>query len=393
MRVLFGCLAILLGFVSILLAARYGYKGADTLVDGLISAVVFGAIALCAFLFDAAAVRLWFLGHRIGSAIIGLIAAAALIVTFTNSLGAIASRADSTEAERSRVKADHADDRAELKRITREREGISFTPTTEEAVGAAREAVASAERIRTAECGQRGPRCRDREGEEQSKRDALAAVLASKALTDRAAALDAEEARVRAKLAKAPKVQNANPLGAVLEQMIGATAAALTAWQQAVVAAVFELCLVGVMVIYELVWHGRVIADAEVTSPGVRLNVGTLATESVRGQTLARPALERPHRPKAAKREPLAGSVTSFVHDRIYPADGERLEMKSLTAEYRSWCGQTGCAPIGLSELLDEIEKVCSKLGIEIEVGQDQRVYCVGVRLGNQVQQLPAAVH
>ena len=30
MRVLFGCLAVLLGAVSIALAARYGYKGADT---------------------------------------------------------------------------------------------------------------------------------------------------------------------------------------------------------------------------------------------------------------------------------------------------------------------------------------------------------------------------
>jgi hypothetical protein len=52
MRVLFGGLAVLLGAVSISLASRYGYKGADTVVDGVISAVVFGAIALCAFLFE-----------------------------------------------------------------------------------------------------------------------------------------------------------------------------------------------------------------------------------------------------------------------------------------------------------------------------------------------------
>jgi hypothetical protein len=45
------------------------------------------------------------------------------------------------------------------------------------------------------------------------------------------------------------------PAGAALAMMIGAGAAALTAWQQAIVAAVFELCLVGVMVIYELLGH------------------------------------------------------------------------------------------------------------------------------------------
>src|SRR5215468_5800007 len=174
MRALFGCLAALLCLVSVALAARYGYKGADTATDGVISAVVFGLIALCACLFDAAAVRLWFMKHQAGSVMIGLIATAALIVTFTNSLGAIAGRADGTQAERVRAKADQADDRAELARITREREGLSYTPTTDDAVSAAREAVITAERIRVSECGngdprQRGQNCRQRETEEQGK--------------------------------------------------------------------------------------------------------------------------------------------------------------------------------------------------------------------------------
>ena len=130
MRVLFGCLVVLLGAVSISLAARYGYKGADTLIDGLISAVVFGLIALCAFLFDAAAVRLWFMGHRLGSTAVGLIAAAALVVTFTNSLGAIAGRGDTTQAERTRVSDAHRDNRAELKRLQAALAALpSFTPT------------------------------------------------------------------------------------------------------------------------------------------------------------------------------------------------------------------------------------------------------------------------
>jgi hypothetical protein len=63
-----------LGLASICLTARYGYKSADTVIDGVISAVVFGSIALCAFLFDAAAVRLWFMKHRVGSGVIGFIA-------------------------------------------------------------------------------------------------------------------------------------------------------------------------------------------------------------------------------------------------------------------------------------------------------------------------------
>jgi len=188
MRVLFGGLAVLLGAVSISLVARYGYKGADTVVDGAISAVVFGAIALCAFIFDAAAVRLWFMHHHLGSLVIGAISAAALFVTFTNSLGAIAGRA-------TRAKDDVAADRAELSRITQERAAMRFVPATEETVAAAREAVVAAERIHIAECGngdpkQRGPNCRQRETEEQARREALTSALASRAVTDRAASLD-----------------------------------------------------------------------------------------------------------------------------------------------------------------------------------------------------------
>src|SRR5262245_19730402 len=73
--------------------------------------------------------------------------------------------------------------------------------------------------------------------------------------TDRAARLDQAIADIRARLAGAQLVENPNPLGATMALMIGATADALTAWQQAVVAGVFELCLVGVMVIYELLGH------------------------------------------------------------------------------------------------------------------------------------------
>jgi len=43
--------------------------------------------------------------------------------------------------------------------------------------------------------------------------------------------------------------------------LLGAGAATLTAWQQAVVAAVFELCLVGVMVIFELLGHAKLPSD------------------------------------------------------------------------------------------------------------------------------------
>src|SRR5262245_34704668 len=253
------------------------------------------------------------MGHRTGSVAIGIIAAAALVVTFTNSLGAIAARGDTTQAERRKAKTDSAADLADLKRITREREALVFTPTTPEAIQAARDAVKSAEEIRQRECGggdlrQRGPNCRQRETEEQAKRDALAAILANKALTDRAAKLDQDAETVRAKLGKAPPVEKANPLGETLELMLGAAAAALTAWQQAVVAAVFELCLVGVMVIYELLGQdagGRATAQDKAGPPDRQPD-----REPIPAQAVAKPSASGRSRPKP---EPALASVKAFI--------------------------------------------------------------------------------
>ena len=382
MRLLFGWLAVFLGAVSIALAARYGYKGADTIVDGVISAVVFGSIALCAFIFDAAAVRLWFMRHHAGAVVIGVIAAAALVVTFTNSLGAIAARGDTTQAERRKAKTDSAADLADLKRIARERDAMVFTPATAEVVQAARDAVRSAEEIRQRECGagdprQRGPNCRQRESEEQAKRDALAAVLANKALTDRAAKLDQDAETVRAKLGKAPLVEKPNPLGETLELLLGAAAAALTAWQQAVVAAVFELCLVGVMVIYELLGQdagGRVTTQDKANPEDRQADRDPIPASAV-----AKPFPSPPERSRTKAGAGLA-SVKSFIGERVSPADGERIEMKALVHEYRAWCGSKGVEPVALESFLEVVEKVCRKIGIEI-VNDAQRVFCLNVRI------------
>jgi hypothetical protein len=51
-----------------------------------------------------------------------------------------------------------------------------FPPAIDETVTAARAAVTAAEQTRVAECEKRGPRCREREKEEEGKRDSLALV-------------------------------------------------------------------------------------------------------------------------------------------------------------------------------------------------------------------------
>jgi hypothetical protein len=65
-----------------------------------------------------------------------------------------------------------------------------------------------------------------------------------------------------------------------------------------------------------------------------------------------------------------------------------------MMQDYRAWCSRQGIAPMELQDFLDEIDKVCRKVGIEIEVGDDRRVYCLNVRIGAAIEGLaPAAVH
>jgi hypothetical protein len=385
MRKLLGCLAIILGAGSVALAARYGFKGSDTLVDGGISAAVFGAIALCAFLLHGVAVRLGLEGHRLGAAVIGLIAVAALFVTFTNSLGAIASRGDSTLAERAKAVDTRKDDRTELARIAAERQRLpTFTPATAETVAAAKRAADTATKNREAECGKRGPNCRQREIDEQAAADKLVTATTNKAATERAAKLDADAVAIRKRLDAAPAVTNPHPLGAALEAMLGAGAAALTAWQQAIVAAVFELCLVAVMVAFELLGHGqgRPAGSPAPAEASRRLETPVSVVGAAEG-TPAAAVLPAPRKPRAkAPGASQAGSVKGFFRDYIFPAeDGERVDIKTMVDTYRGWCAGKGLTPVNLDAFLDEVERLCGKLGVTIEPGEDQRVYAVGVKI------------
>jgi hypothetical protein len=349
------------------------------MIDGVISAVVFGSIALCAFLFDAAAVRLWFMKHRVGSALIGFIAAAALIVTFSNSLGSIVSRTDAVLAQRQGVAESRADNRRELLRLEKALADLGkFTPADEEAVKAAKRAADTAASNKIAECDKRGPNCRQRELDEAAAATNLATVTAAKTATERARQLEMDIAIVKAKLAQpaSTEVGAVNPLGTALANLIGSAADVLTSWQQAIVALVFELCLVGVMVIYELLGHSKQPASEHKAK---EVDDAPAATAST-----ARPASKAPSKTiaqKPASQKAVMGSVSRFISENVSTAKDARTEMRELIRGYRDWCASEGLRAIDLSKALDEVETLCSQIGIQIEVAPDQRVYCVGATL------------
>jgi hypothetical protein len=47
----------------------------------------------------------------------------------------------------------------------------------------------------------------------------------------------------------------------------------------------------------------------------------------------------------------------------------------------RDWCASEGLRAIDLNKALDEVEALCSQIGIRIEMAADEKVYCVGATL------------
>ena len=372
--------AALLGVASILLTGRYGYQMADAEVDRWIAAVMFGSISLCAFLFDAGAVNLWFRGARKVAVCIAGIAFLALVVTVGNSLRAIVSRADTVEAKRQDVIMNREDARRDLQRLERAIEGLGrFTPTDDTAVNAAKRAADAATKSREAECEKRGAAaglCRDREKDERAANKALADAAGAKATTDTARRYEAQIAAIkqRQEAQTGAPVGNANPLAAALSSVVGAAGEALTAWHKFIIAVTYELCLVGLMVLYTTL--------GEVSRKGAPDDL-KLTQDAVPALPLASPPAPRL---AASNPETPVGSVKRILTDSLERAKGAHVELAELAGRYRAVCREQGKRACTLDAFTTDVEAFCQAVGIKRRK-EGEHIYLVDVRLTAQTGQ------
>ncbi len=243
------------GVLVIAIAARYGFKTSDNDFDGAIWAFTFGAVTLGGLFGHAFGVRAWRHSKLLG-ALVFAGSAFALIISLSNSIGAMAGRGNEQQAERIRVADIVRDARRGLKRAEDEREGLTFTPADETAVQAAKAKAGAAARAKEAECTYRGPRCRNKETAESEALAGLEAVTRNKALTDRAAKLDADIAALREKIEKAGPVLEANSQGSALARLFDmpdTKAATLSTYQNLAMAMVIEFLIVISLVASEVI--------------------------------------------------------------------------------------------------------------------------------------------
>jgi Poxvirus D5 protein-like len=346
---LFGVLA---GVINTLMVGRYGFVTSDTAIDGAIAAFYFGIISLGAIGGPAVAVHFAARRRWMWGIVFGLIACVSLGANVVNSLGALAGRSDKTQAERVKARDDAKDDRAQLARIVAERATMAFTPASEASVEAAKAAVAAAERVRITECEDRGSRCRQRETEEATKRDTLATVLANKALTDKATKLDADAATIRARLDKAPAVQNVDPLGDAIGKLVHLPSEVAAAWQKASVVIVVELLIACALMAFELLGQ----APRPAIAPKHAANVTPIE-----------------------KARPL-GEVAKFMVACLQPDEHAYVIVADLYQPYVAWCSREGLRALTASRFEEQVVALCEKAGFALSHIRG-RVRCRGLQL------------
>jgi hypothetical protein len=376
MRSAVGIFGAVSGVIVVALVGRYGFVTSDTALDGAIAAFFFGVIAVGGIGGPAVAVHLLKAGKGWGKTwgiIAGAIALVALLANLSNSLGAIAGRADKTLAERSKASEAKKDARAELARLAAERKALpTFVPATEDDVGAAREAVAAAARITKAECGdgtdakQRGPRCRQREAEEGTKREALAGILERKGITDRAAQIDADAADERRKLETAPPVSSANPMAETLARIFHVQADDAATWQQVVTVVVVELLIAFSLVAWELLTPPRVTAiEGEIVRP---------RRSSPRRTRISAPAAI------LIEAKP-AGDVAQFAVAHLRPAPEATLAIGDLYQPYREWCSGQGMSAVSAPKFDELFAALCDLSGFGRTQNYCGKALCIGLQL------------
>ena len=254
-----------------------------------------------------------------------------------------------------------------------------FTPASAEAVAAAREAVASAERLRIAECGaeneKRGPSCRKREADEQAKREAFSTLTVNKAASDRAAALDASATAIRARINNAQAVQSSNPGAAALSRLL----------RIEVDDAVSLSALLGALALELAGMAAMMRADAHRQAPEVTSDAATEPTSNEVSQPDAAATMEPT---TAGLAMPVdnsavdADTVGRFMLACLKRAKGQVIAGGAIFTRYQRWCAEQQPILLALDAkaFAQEFASRCGRVSIRTR-REGGKVYCLDVRL------------
>jgi hypothetical protein len=313
--------------------------------------------------------------------------ALALLISLSNSIGAMAGRGNAQQAQRIQTADTVRDARRSLKRAEEEREGLKFTPADAAAVLAAQTKASAATSAKNAECTVRGSKCREKEAAESAALADLAAATSNKAMTDRASQLDTETVVLREKIEKAGPVLEANSQGSALARLFDlpeTKAATLSTYQNLAMALVIEFLIVISLIASEVIEPNGTKTPAVANPKAAAKEEKELAPvvevqhieEAPRGfSAMAKPRLI------AANPAPIGNPVV-VVPDLLEPGAG-KIELAEAYAAYAAACRAQGKRAVSPEEFTAPLQRLCEESGIEVKAKGDF-VYLHGVRLAGK---------
>jgi hypothetical protein len=299
--------------VSVVLAIRFAYASADTMLDGVIraSAAAVAAVVGChgpAWMYRSVRLRAWS-----GALLAALSFAICLSVTLAGGIGTIAAGSDKSLASRANASATYENWRAELKSLRDKRSGLPTsrpTGTIESDLTAARtdrrwtsssscaDATATASRLFCAE---------------------YARLQGELATAKERAVLDERIRDLTQKLETAPAVRAANPQADVIARLLHVGREDAEAWYALLFALAVEVAAMSVLLI------------AETTTREHRIENERTAVAHVSPSPIER-AEER-------ERTAEGGRVIDWMRERAVPAEETTATtLEALHADYEVWC-------------------------------------------------------
>jgi hypothetical protein len=360
------CLIALLvigGFGSVALCASYGWdQGGAVLKDQASQAFIYGFVSVATLVLHGVALRMYVEGWRRSGAFVGVVAMLAFAMTIFTSLGGLASREDKVTAQRQgEIKAE-ADVEGQIAKLESEKAKMQFTRVTQGAVDAAKRAVDTAQRAVDQECGKVGDNCRKRQDGLQAATGAHVLAETNLASTKRFGEIEADLKKLRSQQKPENGAGSANPLEALLTKIIGAWAALLIAWQKALFAVIYDLCLVALMISVEVLGNIRVVRtpvpEEKPEAPAVPV------------QPVA-PVAPKPAQAKKPARPKIVASNSEFTVTMLpllQKKPGKNVSVKEAFKAYDSACRKRGKGPLGVEDFSPELQAMCRKAKIDTKM-------------------------
>jgi hypothetical protein len=409
-----GLFGLVCSVIVIAVAARYGFKTSDNEFDGYIWGFIYASITFGGLGGHMVGVRLWRYGKHVFALVIFATSLLALLISLSNSLGAMAGRMNTTQATRIQTADTVRDARRDLKRAEDEREGLKFKPTDPAAVDAAKIKAEAATKARATECqGYQDNACRKKQDAEAKALSELAEISQAKTATDHARELDAEIKALKAKIEAAGPVLEANSQGNALARLFAlpeGDAARLSTYQNLAMAIGIEILIVLSLIAFEVMSeherermpkpapasapeaHQPIAAEAvAIKEPAKALEKTVEAASMMEALSIEEEPKVFPAPPKPrliTSRPDPVGSVVEIMAEIMEPGRG-KVELADMFSAYAEACEAHGKRPIPANEFPAALADLCKRLGIKTEI-TDKGAYLLKVRLKASTQNAEA---